>query len=174
MKRLIYSILGIVTCIFFGLCFLADYTNTDVEKQLDKFGVAESTTKTDSVVDTNGGGGDDTNAEVVVKERTPETKAYFDEIVYNTEFGGRRDAAYKWKKDLKIYVDGEKPEYLIQELKDIVSELNSIIDPIELKIVSSKSEANYFVYFGSHETFKTKYDLLFPSRLDKFSIRTIL
>jgi len=166
MKRLIYSILGIVTCIFFGLCFLADYTNTDVEKQLDKFGVVESTTKTDSVVDTNGGGGDDTNTEVVVKERTPETKAYFDEIVYNTEFGGRRDAAYKWKVDLKIYIDGEKPEYLVQELKDIVSELNSIINPIELKIVSSKSEANYFVYFGSHEAFKTKYDLLFPSRLD--------
>ena len=51
-------------------------------------------------------------------------------------------------------------------MKDIVSELNSIINPIELKIVSSKSEANYFVYFGSHEAFKTKYDLLFPSRLD--------
>ncbi len=166
MKRLIYSILGIATCIFFGLCFLADYTNTDVDKQLDKFGVVESTTKTDSVVDTNGGGGNDTNTEVVVKERTPETKAYFDEIVYNTEFGGRRDAAYKWKKDLKIYVDGEKPEYLIQELKDVVSELNAIINPIELKIVSSKSEANYFIYFGSHEAFKTKYDLLFPSRLD--------
>ena len=65
MKRLIYSILGIATCIFFGLCFLADYTNTDVDKQLDKFGVVESTTKTDSVVDTNGGGGNDTNTEVV-------------------------------------------------------------------------------------------------------------
>jgi len=166
MKRLIYSVLGIATCIFFAACFLADVTNTNVDKQLDKFGIIKSTTKTDSVVDTNGGGGNNTNTEIVVKERTLETKAYFDEIVYNTEFGGRRETAYKWKEDLKIYIDGEKPEYLVQELKDIVSELNSIINPIELKIVTSKSEANYFVYFGNYESFKSKYDLLFPSRLE--------
>ena len=166
MKRLFFSVLGIATCIFFAACFLADVTNTDVNEQLDKLGVTESNIKTDTIGDTSGGGGNETNTNVVVKDRSQETRSYYDEIVFNTEFGGRRETAYKWKTDLKIYIDGEKPDYLVQELKDIVSELNGIINPIELKIVSTKSEANYFVYFGDHQDFKAKYDLLFPSRLD--------
>lgn len=171
MNKLIYSIFGIGTCVLFAVCFLADVTNTNVDKKLDEFGIIKSSEETNDVsdsnfVDTNGGGGTETKNEIVVKERTAETKKYFNKIVLESEFGGQRETAFKWTVDLKIYVDGEKPEYLVEELKDIVSELNSMINPIELKIVSTKSEANYFVFFGSHEDFKAKYDLIFPSRLD--------
>ena len=103
---------------------------------------------------------------VEVKQRSPETTQYFNEIALNTEFSGPRKTAYTWKTDMKIYVDGEKQEYLIDELTRIVDELNGIINPIEIKIVSSPSQANYTVYFGSRNNFKNKYNLNDPQRLD--------
>jgi hypothetical protein len=67
---------------------------------------------------------------------------------------------------MKIFVDGQKPEYLVNELRKIVAELNVIINPINIKIVSNKSESNYIVYFGSHTNFKTKYNVSYPQRLE--------
>ena len=101
------------------------------------------------------------------KKRSTEVTQYFNEIVMNTEFGGSRKTAYTWKTDMKIYVDGEKQEYLMTELNRIVAELNDIINPIEIKIVSSPSQANYTVYFGSRTNFKNKYHLNDPQHLEK-------
>jgi hypothetical protein len=103
---------------------------------------------------------------VEVKQRSPETTQYFNEIVMNTEFSGSRKTAYTWKTDMKIYVDGEKQDYLMDELNKIVAELNGLINPIEIKIVSSPSQANYVVYFGSRNNFKNNYNLNDPQRLD--------
>jgi hypothetical protein len=103
----------------------------------------------------------------VEKDRSPEVIRYFNEVVMNTEFNGPRKTAYTWKTDMKIYVNGEKPEYLMSELKRIVDELNDIINPIDIKIVSSPAEANYTIYIGSHVDFKNKYKLLEPQRLEK-------
>ena len=103
----------------------------------------------------------------IKKGRSPEVTDYFNEVVMNTEFGGPRKTAYTWKKDMLIYVDGEKPEYLMDELKRIVGELNDIINPIELKIVSSPAESNYTIYIGSHVDFKNKYKLLEPQLLER-------
>jgi hypothetical protein len=103
----------------------------------------------------------------IKKGRSPEVTDYFNEVVMNTEFGGPRKTAYTWKKGMLIYVDGEKPEYLMDELKRIVGELNDIINPIELKIVSSPAESNYTIYIGSHVDFKNKYKLLEPQLLER-------
>ena len=54
----------------------------------------------------------------------------------------------------------------MNELQKIVGELNDIIDPIDIKIVTNKNESNYIVYFGSHTDFKNKYKLSTPQRLD--------
>ena len=104
---------------------------------------------------------------IPTKKRSPKVMSYYNEIVMNTEFGGPRKTAYTWKKDMLIYVDGEKPEYLMDELKRIVGELNDIINPIDLKIVSSPSEANYTIYVGSHVDFKNKYKLDCPELLER-------
>lgn len=100
------------------------------------------------------------------KDHSEEAKEYFKEIALKTEFDGNRKSAFVWKTDMKIFVDGQKPEYLMNELKKIVAELNVIINPINIKIVSNKSESNYVVYFGSHTNFKNKYNLSFPQRLE--------
>lgn len=118
----------------------------------------DSIVENSDVVSTGGGGPQ--------KVYSEEAKEYFKEIALKTEFEGDRKSTFVWKTDMKIFVDGQKPEYLISELKKIIAELNSIIDPINIKIVSNKSESNYVVYFGSHTNFKTKYKVAFPQRLE--------
>jgi hypothetical protein len=66
----------------------------------------------------------------------------------------------KWEKDVKIYVSGYRPDYMMSELDDIVSELNDLINPIDLEIVSSESEANTFIFLGSDSDFKETYSFL--------------
>lgn len=102
-----------------------------------------------------------------VKERSPEVIKYFNEVALDTEFDGSRDDAYTWNSDMKIYVDGEKPEYLMTELKKIVGELNDIINPIDIKIVSSPNQANYTIFVGSHTDFQDKYKIDNPERLNR-------
>ena len=88
-----------------------------------------------------------------IKKRTQKTVDYFNEIVFNTEFDGKRENAFKWNKNMKIYVEGQKINYLMVELNDIVSELNNIINTIEIEIVKNPTEANMFIYFGSSYDF---------------------
>jgi hypothetical protein len=77
------------------------------------------------------------------KRYDQETNEYFDEIVMYSEFSEtRRAEPYRWTTDMKIYVDGEKPEYLIAELNKIVTELNDLIDPITIRVVIRKQDAN--------------------------------
>jgi hypothetical protein len=105
----------------------------------------------------NGGGSEPPKK--VVKVYSKETKEYFDEIAYGREFDEKSNSLYKWNTDVKIYVDGEKPEYLMSELRRVIIELNDIIDPIDIKIVSSKSQSNFVIYFGDHKTFGQKYNI---------------
>lgn len=88
-----------------------------------------------------------------IQKRTQKTVDYFNEIVFNTEFDGKRENAFKWNKNMKIYVEGQKIDYLMVELNDIVSELNNIINTIEIEIVKNPTEANMFIYFGSSYDF---------------------
>lgn len=95
-----------------------------------------------------------------------ETNEYFNEIVYGSEFDEEdRTVPYKWKKDMNIYIDGQKNDYLIFEIKKVINELNKIINSINIKIVPLKKDANFFVFFGDYQTFDQKYNLFFPEYL---------
>ena len=66
---------------------------------------------------------------------------------------------------MKIYVDGKTNDKLDKELKQIVSELNELINTIDIEIVSDISESNMYIYFGSYLDFhkikpKTDLDIL--------------
>ena len=134
-------------------------TMSEIEAAFDR---AKSQPENDSIVESevevSGGGGPE-------KVYSEEAKEYFREITLKTEFDGDRKNAFVWTTDMKIFVDGQKREYLMNELRKIVAELNVIIDPINVKIVSNKSESNYIVYFGSHTDFKTKYKLSYHNIL---------
>lgn len=88
-------------------------------------------------------------------DHSKEVKEYFSEICLNDEFGNKYSQVARTNHDVKIYVEGSSPNYMITELKDIVSDLNELINPIELEIVSNKSEANTFIYLGSADGFHT-------------------
>lgn len=133
-------------------------TMSEIEASFER---AKVQPENDSIVEVevSGGGGPE-------KVYSEEAKEYFKEIALKTEFDGDRKSAFVWTTDMKIFVDGQKPEYLMNELRKIVAELNVIIDPINIKIVSNKSESNYIVYFGSHTDFKSKYKLYSPQHLE--------
>lgn len=89
-----------------------------------------------------------------------EAKDYFKEICLNSENGKSFDDVNKWNEDVKIYVHGYCPDYMMSELDDIVSELNDLIDPINIEVVSNKSEANTFLFLGSDQGFKQAYPVV--------------
>ena len=91
------------------------------------------------------------------KYHSQEAQDYFNEICLGREYGSASTKAYRWKKDVKVYVHGEVRDYLRQELNDVVSELNEIINTIEIEVVSDKNEANTFIYLGSQNNFTRLY-----------------
>jgi hypothetical protein len=82
---------------------------------------------------------------------TKEERDYFKEVAKKSEFTSDT-AIRRWNNDIRIYVVGDKVDYLMEELDKIVGELNEIIQPIDLKIVNEKSKANLTIYLtGSDE-----------------------
>jgi hypothetical protein len=81
---------------------------------------------------------------------------YYKEICLFDEYGGA-NKAFKWKRDVKIYVHGSCHKYMMDELDRIVKDLNEIINTIEIKVVKNRSEANTIVFLGSKQGFKTLY-----------------
>jgi hypothetical protein len=132
-------------------------------KNSDESNVSDSPKSVDNTTKTNNTESDEPK---VKKEHSVESKEYFNEIALKSEFKGNMKNVLKWTSDMKIYVDGNKKGYLIDELKRIVSELNGIIDPIEIKIVNSKSESNYIVYFGNYQNLKNDYKIYYPELLE--------
>ena len=125
----------------------------------------KDTVKTiENTIPDNDGGGNSNNT--VKKVHSPEVMEYFNEVVMNTEFDGSRSNAFKWKKDMKIYVEGEYSSELNSELDRIVGELNEIINTIEIEVVTNRCEANMFVYFGTPEGYNYNHPGVSRSRLE--------
>ena len=83
---------------------------------------------------------------------TQEERDYFNKIAKFWEFSGEKEIS-RWHSDIKIYVIGEKRDYLLDELDRVVKELNEIIDPISIYVVDREEEANVKIFFGSHEEY---------------------
>ena len=92
------------------------------------------------------------NESIDMSNYSQEAQDYFNEICRGSEFGGGSSVS-KWRSDVKIFVTGDKREYLMDELRSIVNELNGYINPINIKIVNSRSEANYTILFGSAQEY---------------------
>jgi hypothetical protein len=86
-----------------------------------------------------------------------ETVEYFDEIAMGTEDGRRYDHITRYTTDVKIYMEGHQPQYIVDELNKIVSELNGIINTIDVQVTNSKSDANMIISIGSLDKIKNEY-----------------
>ena len=145
------KLLVVSIAIFSIYCF---FVNSDVNKGMRhefsdlKEDVSEEINKSLTEDNSVGSGGD-----VPTKEFSPEAKEYFKKVAYGNEFNSGNTSLKKWNQDVKIYVVGDKRDYLMSELKDIVSELNGLISTINITIVSNESDANLIVLFGSAQEY---------------------
>lgn len=161
MKTLIKFILGISTVLFFIFCLSSGPVQkqiTDIFQQNtlsdEEFNVEEFFEGTSEVSETNEEveGTQDTEVKVQ-KYHSPEVIKYFNEITLGSEFGEGRKNPYRWTTDVKIFVQGRKHGYLMEELNDVVSDLNSIIKTINIEVVSNPKDANLFLFLGSRSQF---------------------
>jgi hypothetical protein len=161
MKNLIKFVLGISTILFFVFCLSSKSIQTKVietlqqselsneEFDVEEFfeGTTEEVGTSDYVENT------EVETKKVQKTHSTEVVNYFNEITLGSEFGSGRKTPYKWTTNVKIFVEGKKPYYLMDELDRVVYELNSIINTIDIEVVSDRSEANLFLFLGSSSSF---------------------
>ena len=91
---------------------------------------------------------EETESEINTEKYSDESVKYFNSIATKPEFSSEKFQPRRWRKDMKIYVKGDKPDYLMSELNKIVGELNDIINTINIKVVNSESESNFVIFFG--------------------------
>ena len=78
---------------------------------------------------------------------------YYDTIVYYHELSPNKSTYSKFQKDIKIFVKGNKINYLEKELEKIVFELNELIDPINILITSDSTDYNILIFLGTRKEF---------------------
>jgi hypothetical protein len=91
---------------------------------------------------------DETESEINTEKYSDESVKYFNSVATKSEFSSGKFQPHRWRKDMKIYVKGDKPDYLMNELTKIVGELNDIINPINIKVVNDEDESNFVIFFG--------------------------
>jgi hypothetical protein len=166
MKNLTNNLFGYLIIGFVIFCVLPKGKQNFILRKIEN--VLEMGPNTLSVPSTTGGGSNVSENKKSVDlsvNHSQESIDYFNEITLGSEFGEGRETPFKRTFDVKIYVDGEKPQYLVDELNKIVRELNDLIDPIDITIVNSRSQANTFVYFGSDQSFANRYPEINEERL---------
>jgi hypothetical protein len=78
---------------------------------------------------------------------------YFSAIALSSEYGSGAGTVKKWTTDVRIAVHGDPSKQDLATLDDVLSDLNSLIGPIELSIVRSKGNAD--IYFAPEAEFSS-------------------
>jgi len=85
---------------------------------------------------------------------------YFKEIALGFEFGNASRITRRWSNDMKIFVGGSPTPELLTELDIIVDDIMSLTTTsFSIEIVSDSAQSNYYIYFGSGNS----YSEIFPS-----------
>jgi len=135
MKNILF---GFAICINFCSC---DSAKSTIESDL----YDNSTINQDNFISSN----------QIVEKKTfsYETKSYFNKVVKKEEFKNGNRNISKWKSDIKIYVKGDRRDYLVSELNKIVSELNDLISEINIYIVEKETDANFIIFLGTEKEY---------------------
>lgn len=154
------KIISISVVAFFVFCLLDPSTQLTITKKIEESFSLKTGTLQGIVSEepTNVGGGSNWSNfdENKYQGHSSESIQYLKEISLGREFESDKTQLYRWTTDMKIYVYGKTTPSLNKELRNIVSELNQIINPIDIEIVSDRSSANMFIYFGSYLDFQSE------------------
>ncbi len=89
-----------------------------------------------------------------------ETITYFKEIALGFEFGSASAITRNWSENMKIYVGGDKRDYLLNEIEMVSNEINTLAENgFQISTVSDSSQSNFYIFFGTGEA----YGNIFPS-----------
>ncbi|SMO61612.1 DUF2927 domain-containing protein [Gracilimonas mengyeensis] len=101
---------------------------------------------------------DNDNQELSATQR--EAIDYFKEIALGFELGSASEITRKWDEDMVIYVGGEKKDYLMTELEDVILELNEMLaaDGVEIRTTADSSRSNFYLFLGSGQEFEDRFE----------------
>lgn len=89
--------------------------------------------------------------------------SYFKEIALGFEYSSTSEITRKWVTPMKIFAGGEKNEYLLSTLEDVVWGINNLAtDGFSVETVQDSAESNCYIYFGSG----SDYEKLFPDETE--------
>jgi hypothetical protein len=96
---------------------------------------------------------------VSVSQTPKEIEEYFNEVAYGSDamIGSQTQIITKWEKNINLFVEGHYTTQDLIEIKNIVSELNTLLSDIKITIIKNKLESNSIVYFGDFNTFNKRY-----------------
>jgi len=80
--------------------------------------------------------------------------AYYDTIVHYTEFSNNRWEKQTYDDNIKLYVTGDKEDYLMEELNIIINDLNELIYPLTITITYDSLEHNMLLFMGERKDFR--------------------
>lgn len=168
MKNLINSVLTVSILLGVGFYFLSTPHKVRVVKSLEVLLNTDEGKLTNLVFPSDSGAGGNPSIQNVgsLSDHSPEAKAYFREIALGNEFSNKVSSTpYRWTKNMKIYCYGLCSPMMMNELDRIVKELNDIINPITISVVSKRSEANFIIYLGSAQSFARNHPDIHADRL---------
>ncbi|AWV97725.1 hypothetical protein [Arcticibacterium luteifluviistationis] len=94
----------------------------------------------------------------VLSDFEKETISYFKEIALGFEYGNNSEITRKWDTEMKIFVGGEKKDYLINELNTVVSEINALsTDGFYISVTTDSLLSNYYIFLGSGNDYGSKF-----------------
>ena len=178
MKNNSPNLLKIAIVAFIVFCLLGTSTQLMITKKIEGvFSLEKGTLQKYVSTDQNGGGNqneknvnqqpsEETFDESRYLSHSQSTIEYFKKVAMGREFSSSKNYIRRWTTDVKIFVEGSDSPELENELSRIVSDLNDIVDPIDFEIVSDRSEANLFVFFGSYIDFYNQNNEIPLSRLE--------
>ncbi|MDX2305479.1 MAG: DUF2927 domain-containing protein [Microscillaceae bacterium] len=92
--------------------------------------------------------------DIQLQSLSTKVQHYFKEIALGSEFGHEANPKIiKWKKNIKIFILGSKPEYLLKELKKIITEFNGLVHNIRIELSERRTEANLLLVLGSSQEY---------------------
>jgi len=82
---------------------------------------------------------------------------YFKELTLGDYTANNDKRIVKWVDDINIFIEGDMPVSLHRELDSLILEINLIISDIQLKIVATEEEANYYIFVNLAEKYRSFY-----------------
>lgn len=82
---------------------------------------------------------------------------YFTDVALGFEFGSALQVTRKWQREIKVFVGGDKTTEMMTELDEIIAELESLSDQLDISITADTLQSNFYIYLGTGSGFVERF-----------------